>query len=539
VAVVFEEAQALMVHRIEEGIPRALCLLDKNPVSSSYGCFDRRYWQYKMTDFPSGMQQELIRPLAWIHARDTKVGGRYGGERAADMIRGAMTYFARTIHKEGALDDYFPYERALGATAYSATALIDAALITGILPDETMHALQVTGRFLAASKEAGRLSNHLAIAACALGDLAELTGDHSWMDVSDTLVTRLINEQSSEGWFIEYEGCDLGYQSVTLEFLARRHRRLPTSETKEALQRQCSFLVEFVHPDGSLGGEYCSRNTYNFYPGGAAIIGGENRDAAAIFAGYLNGITTGAENHLEDDGVFGHMLSSYTTVAQCKSFDIPPLPEGPPKDGFTAYPESGFYTARSGPVILYGNINKGGGFKAFSQGAQILSDTGFVGEIGDGTIVFQNKPGISTGSVGDDVVKVEGHLMRYSSKRLSMIAMIGLRFLALLFGRFSWFSHAVRRLMQAALIYNKDSLDAPFRRTITRSEWGFKVEDMVRPPAGDYFIQLWLASDCVNTHVVTSDSYQKTNLEPWRVISNEPGPDGFITETTRLEAKEN
>ena len=37
-------------------IPKLLTLLDRTPTSATYGCFDRGYWHYRTSDFPSGMR---------------------------------------------------------------------------------------------------------------------------------------------------------------------------------------------------------------------------------------------------------------------------------------------------------------------------------------------------------------------------------------------------------------------------------------------------------------------------------------------------
>ena len=56
-------------------IPRLLQLIDRNPYSPTYGCFDRAYWHYRTMDFPCGMSQEFVLPLALVYAR------RYPGNR--------------------------------------------------------------------------------------------------------------------------------------------------------------------------------------------------------------------------------------------------------------------------------------------------------------------------------------------------------------------------------------------------------------------------------------------------------------------------
>ena len=54
-------------------IPKILTLQDRNAHSPTYGCFDRNFWHYKIIDFPSGMSQEFVWPLAL--AWDTELEG--------------------------------------------------------------------------------------------------------------------------------------------------------------------------------------------------------------------------------------------------------------------------------------------------------------------------------------------------------------------------------------------------------------------------------------------------------------------------------
>lgn len=49
-------------------ISKILTLLDRNPHSPTYGCFDRNFWHYKIIDFPSGMSQEFVLPLALAYS---------------------------------------------------------------------------------------------------------------------------------------------------------------------------------------------------------------------------------------------------------------------------------------------------------------------------------------------------------------------------------------------------------------------------------------------------------------------------------------
>ncbi len=120
--------------RFTAELPRALTLLDRDPSSPTHGCFDRNHWHYRTQDFPSGMYQELALPLAQAFAFDWP-GNRWHGEpRIRELALAAVDYAARSAHGDGSCDDYFPNERALGATAFAAAAHAEAINTPGLIP---------------------------------------------------------------------------------------------------------------------------------------------------------------------------------------------------------------------------------------------------------------------------------------------------------------------------------------------------------------------------------------------------------------------
>lgn len=502
-----------------------LSLLDKNPYSTTYGSFDRKHWHYKIIDFPCGMQQELVLPLAY--AWKTEFGGNkyYQLPRIRDYLEGVFLYHEKSCHSDGSLDDYFPHERAFGATAYALTALTEAALMTGICPEQAFGPFEKSGRFLADYREAGKLSNHLAIAAAALINLYLLTGKLEWKEHSDRMIGELSGMQHAEGWFPEYEGCDLGYQTVTVEFLARRWQKAPADRLFEMLLKNVQFLRNFVHPDGSIGGEYGSRNTYNFYPGGFAVLSHKLPEASEMLACFLKGIKKGTCNFLEDDGVFGHLLSSYVTVLSCGEINVPENITDPHADkAITYYEGAGLFKGRTGSLSVFGTTTKGGIYKVFRGDDLVISDTGYVGELSDGLKFCQNKAGCSKGKViNGNEVTINGCFKKFTSKRLGRVQMIGLRVLSMLFGRMRNYSNFIRHLMQKVLIYSHDSLDITFRRTIKLHDDGLKIMDEIRMPDNIEIKSLHRSTDCVNMHVITSDSFQIANLLPWEKMPIDGG----------------
>ena len=89
-------------------------LVDRNPYSPTYGSFDRSYWHYRTMDFPCGMYQEFVLPLALVYAYDFPDNPYYRKERVKELALAGIDFARRSSHRDGSCDDYFPYERALG-----------------------------------------------------------------------------------------------------------------------------------------------------------------------------------------------------------------------------------------------------------------------------------------------------------------------------------------------------------------------------------------------------------------------------------------
>ena len=66
---------------------------------------------------------------------------------------------------------------------------------------------------------------------------------------------------------------DPGYHTLTIALLAQLQTLAPANERAAAIERAVAFAAHFVHPAGSFGGEYTSRNTYNYFPHGFELAG--------------------------------------------------------------------------------------------------------------------------------------------------------------------------------------------------------------------------------------------------------------------------
>lgn len=141
--------------------------------------------------------------------------------------------------------------------------------------------------------ESGQLTNHQALIVLCLELLSGLLQTSEWNRAKAQRLERVLSWQSAEGWFQEYEGCDPGYHTLTISCLARIHQLRPDVRLQEALIKAVELAAHFIHPDGSFGGEYASRNTYNFFPHGFELVGHWMPEALQISDRFLTGLANG------------------------------------------------------------------------------------------------------------------------------------------------------------------------------------------------------------------------------------------------------
>ena len=253
-------------------IPKILTLLDRNLHSPTYGCFDRNFWHYKIIDFPSGMAQEFVLPLALAYSLKIPNNPYYHQEMIQKWVEAGILYTSHAAHPDGSCDDYFPFERASGATAFSLLASIESYQTLGLNNYKILSFFEKQADWLVHHYENGKLANHEALIVLCLESLSILLETSKWDTAKANRLSRLLSWQSQEGWFTEYSGFDPGYHTLTISCLARVYELNPSEKLKSIIIKAVELATQFIHPDGSFGGEYASRNTYNFFPHGFLAI---------------------------------------------------------------------------------------------------------------------------------------------------------------------------------------------------------------------------------------------------------------------------
>ncbi len=502
-------------------IPRVLTLLDRDPSSPTYGCFDRNYWHYRTQDFPSGMYQELALPLAQVYALELP-GNRWRGEpRLRELALAGVRYAARSAHTDGSCDDYFPYERALGATAFVAAAHAEVArLLEDRSPDIVAH-LSRRAWWLVEHTEQGRLANHQALVALAAARIGRLLSDRALLEKARDRLALCLSWQHPEGWFTEYEGADPGYQSLTIAFLAALRPLLELPALNGALDRALGFAAHFVYPDGAYGGEIGSRNTYQVLPSGFERLASGSPQAAYLANRWLAGAAAGRRGYSDDDRIFCHWLHDYVSAYLARSarrgYGAAPWE---PATGMASFPAAGLHVIREHGLHLTVAGNKGGVFRAYRGQRLLRNDTGLVALLEDGTrLVSHVIDPLAEVALTEGTITIRGR-MHAAQRHLPTPGKQALfRLVNGTLGRVA--PDLLRGLLQRVLITGKRPAGLAYERTLDwRSPQVLKVRDRLVSPqdASISIAKLYAATDATSIYVATSNCWQEAALQPWEEL---------------------
>jgi hypothetical protein len=272
---------------VQANLPRLLALIDRDQTSGSYGMADRYHWAWGLIDFGNATFQGMANGLARLWCSGL---WPYGTQQPHFVKRIDSLYLgaAKLTRADGSLEEAFPNEGSFCVTALVAFDLLVALdlLKHQVGVEKRMSWLAVVRPMieylLKVEETHAIISNHLATAVAALVRWHQLTGDKDAEIRARQLMDRILENQSEEGWFREYQGADVGYQSLCTCYLADVHQLRPDWQLLEPIRRSIQFMWHFAHPDGSFGGLYGSRCTRFYYPAGVMALADEIPEAGTL-----------------------------------------------------------------------------------------------------------------------------------------------------------------------------------------------------------------------------------------------------------------
>jgi hypothetical protein len=274
--------------KIEENIDRIVSMVNSEDISSTFGCADRLFWSWKFIDFAGSRFQEIAYCLASLPEVLSSDLSESQKNQFFHLASASIDYWQSLQHSDGSFDEAYPFERSFGAVAFTGF-YIGQAVKTIIEKKEDLNAntwLINLGRaadWLCENEEShGFLSNHVAAAAAACYTIYELTGVEKYKERACYFVDKILENQSSEGFYLEYTGFDVGYETHTVFYLSYVWSKNKDVNLFHSLDKSVRFIKFFMHPDGSFGGKYSSRNTEFIMPAGFEILASQSEAARTI-----------------------------------------------------------------------------------------------------------------------------------------------------------------------------------------------------------------------------------------------------------------
>ncbi len=533
-------------------VPRLLGAIDRNPYRPTYGCLDRQFWHYRTSDFPSEMYQEGALVLAQVY-RYQLPGNRWQGEaRVAELAAAAIRFAARSCHADSSCDDYYPYERALGAAVFSLAATTAAYDLLELDDPSVLRWFARRCDWLMQHDESGRLANHQALAGLGLARAARLIGSAKIERAAEQRMRVVLDWQSGEGWFEEYGGADPGYQTVTIDCLAQYRALTGATWLDEALTRAVAFSHSFLHPDGSYGGTYGSRGTGHFYPLGMELCATEIQQAAELADGFLDALRSGRIAYFDDDRLVAHRLGNLIEAYRAWR----PRPSSArcqrASQQIVGYPEARIVVRQQRASQSIVSAARGGVFTHFCEGKRVANDAGLIVEDERGRLAVSQlhdrsrryqcdiddvlANGIASGDDDADdrldramaAVEVSGRLHWIRFETATPTKFVTLRLAMLLVGR--WCRDVVRRLLQRRLITRRQQapisltrrvefLSAPLQTPASGSptrQPSLRVIDTIQlHDQGTRVKRMSFGTDHEAAYVAATGVYQDAALLPW------------------------
>ncbi len=465
--------------------PRLLGLLNRNPLSKTYGCFDRQYWHYNSSDFACARLQEAVLTLALLYQIEERDNPYYKNKQILDWINAGLKFWEDIQEKNGSFNEWYPKENSFVATAFSSYAVSETILQLGeniVEKERLLSALKKSGNWLLKRNET-RAMNQEAGAAISLYNIYLLTNDNEYKESAGEKVKFLINNQTDEGWFWEYGGADIGYLSLAIDYLAKYYQKTQDNNLLKTLEKAIDFVSYFIHPDLTSGGDYGSRNTEYLIPHGFEFLSKELPNAALISAHIRKAL----ENKVTispislDDRYLCYISYTYLQAyLDSQDLSLGSLPAYK-KKFIRNFQTAGLWIYSDDNLYLITNYKKGGVSRIFfKKSNNALYDSGLV-LISDGKKFTSNWfTNINQYKISEKGIEIKGNLWKLPENVMTPMKNILLRIFQITIGGEENINAFMKKKFRDKLITNANKTNVKFLRRINITEDGIQMEDVLK-----------------------------------------------------------
>lgn len=481
----------IYLSQVKKQLSRLISLEDREPFSNTYGCFDRTYWGWKFTDFAGARYQEAVYALAHLYKQPIDGISFAEHEKILQWTKAGLEFWRNLQHTDGSFDEAYPMERSLAATSFTCFYLGEAYLMLlddlSDLEKEPLHQTFLkAGIWLSQNHEKhGTLSNHLAAAATALQVIYKITGDPRFEQRSKYFLERIYSCQSHEGWYEEYGGADIGYQTHTTFYLSRLWQHTNDEKVLESLKKSIQFLKYFVHPDGTIGGEYGSRNTEFYLPAGFEILATACPEAALIAKFMHQPINDqiGVGLASMDAQNFMPLLNNYLFAADHFE-NLEPINGRLPfqEEGEWEFPDAGLVVKTNSHYYAIFAPSKGGVLRIYDCKKRKL----FLNHCGYWTVLENGKVASNQALNRSGKIYREGNkfitvapFQKIKQKTFSPFLFIIFRLFSLTFGRAKSIAYWLKNLLVKTLVKGYQSVPIKLTRKVNFSDKEISLADQI------------------------------------------------------------
>ena len=494
---------------ILKNMPKIITQIDRDVHSTTYGSCDRNHWHLKIRDFSSAILQQSGLALAILYDLEFKGNIYYKNENMRKWAEATVYYWAKIQLRDGSFNEYYPNEHGFPPTAFSLYSSCEIYKRLSLNDDNLIEKFTKTAKYLIAHIEEKAFNQEIA-SITAIYSLYTITNEKWLLDGIEPKLNRVLKLQSSEGWFPEYDGADLGYLSVALDMLAEYYMLSNDKRVKEPLLNVVKFIKYFVHPDGTVGGEYGSRNTTYFLPNGieVAVQLGDS-DASAIKNKLFS--SSAYNNYFldsVDDRYFSHyLMHSFLRALEREKAELvlhsqPVLPYK--EEHFKYFEESGLISVTKSEYHTITSPRKGGVIKVWKDDKEIFMDCGYRVNYGKGCVAATNWLDQSYKiELNGQRVLIEGKMNQVSLKTSSPIMHMGLRGVAFLFG------NKIIGFLKKKMIFVDKHNDIWFSRKISFGNDIITIIDNIKSPNP---VNVEKASNMSLRHVASGKFFMTSDL---------------------------
>ncbi|MFH1428270.1 MAG: hypothetical protein ABIH39_00845 [Candidatus Margulisiibacteriota bacterium] len=503
-----------------EQLPRLLGQINTNKLSSTYGCCDRQYWHNNTVAFPAARYQEAVLTLALLYKNyDTPY---MGNQHILDLINACISYWIKIQEQNGSFNEWYPHEGSYVATAFTSYAVSETLLILGKEKiadyDQAVGSLVKSAEWLM-SKTEKLVCNQQTGALIALYNTYLLTDNPAFKTAANNYEKIISACQKEEGWFLEYGGADIGYLSLTIDYLAKYHQKTGSSEIEKVINKAIDFIINFIHNDGTAGGVYSSRNTEYLIPHGFELFSDKNENASYIAQNIKRSLEhkKGVSLHSLDDRYLMYIAYTWLQAAIAIKGDM--VKTDIDRDCYFFLPESGLYVNRKNGIEVIANLKKTGAFH-FSNGSKRIDDSG---------ILINGKRNLFSGYISHNInvvetsekgFIVEGGFHEVKENLLSPIKNILLYMFQFTIGRIPFLNKPVKTLLRKKMILNQKPVKTMLRRQLMVLDNGIEIKDeIINPPA---FNNILVGGKLSFIYVPSSRFFQEENISNESLLIHTP-----------------